>query len=685
MKKLFILTILGSLALSSCSDLDLDGAQAQQIKENAEEVFGIIDPNHNWDMTTTGSITITADAPLDDIVKIQILNESPFGNEDAVVLNEANTKKGDVVTLSYDAEKISTQLVAACVSSKGSYYIRLFNIGDESVNFSSNSAKAKTRATTTTYPNPSSIILGAPIKSFNALRAEASKGSQYGTFKVGDNPQSGGTSRYYTCWSDGTWANDRLWSVNSVSDETWTLKNGTIYKAADPISSEEENTLKSIINTYLKKTGAAKKTDGTNKSNNWEKIAQSSSIFNIYNNYLTSDGNPLSLVQLQMNTTEGSFNSIYYYYFDPSKSIGMSEEEEINFIKALPKFKAIPGENGDDKIRREKEYLLPYYGDSPTAGGSAVSISIPAGYRIGFLNRKDFKVNNNPNNCGSGCIYGDGRLNYAVNHLIGHYFSAMAKTIKQQVYSDSTATKSADINGKTPDGMDWTSPRIGFFTANEKTFMCFEDGADCNFTDMIIEVCQGADVIIDQPEVPNATYTMCFEDRLSEADYDMNDVVIRCRRVDDGMSLSLVAAGGNDDVVLQGTGIPEFDGKEVHAIFHATQPDEKGNRFVNTENEEDTRDPVTYYITLPKTVSIPQYLKDIYIVNQSTGMTVRIPSKVGEPPYAIIIPSIFKYPREGKRISNAYSTFIGWAQNINIMGDWYKYDQSKLVFPNIFK
>ena len=245
MKKLFILTILGSLALSSCSNFDIDGAQAQQIKENAEEVFGIIDPNHNWDMTTTGSITITADAPLDDIVKIQILNESPFGNEDAVVLNEANTKKGDVVTLSYDAEKISTQLVAACVSSKGSYYIRLFNIGDESVNFSSNSAKTRTRATTT-YPNPSSIILGAPIKSFNALRAEASKGSQYGTLKVGDNPQSGGTSRYYNCWSDGTWANDRLWSVNSVSDGTWTLKNGTIYKAADPISSEEENTLNQL-------------------------------------------------------------------------------------------------------------------------------------------------------------------------------------------------------------------------------------------------------------------------------------------------------------------------------------------------------------------------------------------------------------------------------------------------------
>ena len=684
MKKLFILTILGSLALSSCSDFDFDGAQAQQIKENAEEVFGIIDSNHNWDMTTSGSITITADAPLDDIVKVQILNESPFGNEDAVVLNETNTKKGDVVTLSYDAEKISTQLVAACVSSKGSYYIRVFNIGDESVNFSSNAAKARTRATTTTYPNPSSIILNAPIKSFNAIRAEASKGSQYGTYKInGNNPQQNSPSRYYNCWSDGTWSNDRLWSVKSVSDGTWTLNNGTIYKAAEPISSEEEATLKTIINTYLKKTGAAKKTDGTNKSNNWEKIAQSSSIFNIYNNYLTSDGNPLTLVQLQMNTTEGHLNSIYYYYYNPSKTMGMSEEEEVNFIKSLPKFKALPGEKGDDKIRRNKEYLLPYYGDSPQEGGTAVSNSIPAGYRIGFLNRKSFK--DNPNDCGSGCIYGDGRLNEAVNHLIGHYFSAMAYTIEQQYYSDSTATKPANYNGKTPDGMDWTSPRIGYFTANNKTYMCFEDGADCNFTDMIIEVCQGADVIIDQPEVSNATYTMCFEDRLLQADYDMNDVVLRCRRVDDGLSLSLVAAGGNDDVVLQGTGIPEFDGKEVHAIFHATQPDEKGNRFVNTENEDDTRDAVTYYITLPKTVSIPQYLKNIYIVNQTMGSTVRVPSKVGEPPYAIIIPSQFKYPREGKRISNAYSTFIGWAQNINIMGDWYKYDQSNLLFPNIFK
>ena len=70
MKKLFILTILGSLALSSCSDLDLDGAQAQQIKENAEELFGIIDPNQDWSNVSSGTVSVTADASLKNIAKV---------------------------------------------------------------------------------------------------------------------------------------------------------------------------------------------------------------------------------------------------------------------------------------------------------------------------------------------------------------------------------------------------------------------------------------------------------------------------------------------------------------------------------------------------------------------------------------------------------------------------------------
>jgi hypothetical protein len=42
--------------------------------------------------------------------------------------------------------------------------------------------------------------------------------------------------------------------------------------------------------------------------------------------------------------------------------------------------------------------------------------------------------------------------------------------------------------------MKWNSPRVAIFGVNDHAYMCFEDGADCTFGDMIIEVTNGAKV-----------------------------------------------------------------------------------------------------------------------------------------------------------------------------------------------
>jgi hypothetical protein len=79
--------------LTACTEkIDFETARTEVnqelVKANSETTLGVtIDPSQTWSSIQTGSVTITADADMDDIVKVQILTESPFFNEEATVLN----------------------------------------------------------------------------------------------------------------------------------------------------------------------------------------------------------------------------------------------------------------------------------------------------------------------------------------------------------------------------------------------------------------------------------------------------------------------------------------------------------------------------------------------------------------------------------------------------------------------
>ena len=122
MKKFILPALTIAISLCSCmshDDANYDGQDNAAIIENAEKIFGTIDANQDWSSINKGSISIIADADLNDIAKIQILTEAPFGNTNAKVLNEAETRKGESVKMVFDAPKASEVLFAACVDSKG--------------------------------------------------------------------------------------------------------------------------------------------------------------------------------------------------------------------------------------------------------------------------------------------------------------------------------------------------------------------------------------------------------------------------------------------------------------------------------------------------------------------------------------------------------------------------------------
>ena len=221
MKRIKYLAILALIGLSSCTQ-EFNYDPTQEIQENAENIFGLIDPNQDWRTTTSGTVTVTANAPLSDIAKVQILTESPFFNDQAKILAEAEVSAGQTVTLSYDAPRSNTRVIAACVDSNGKYYIQGFNIGDEEVNFQSSSTPATTRAFSVTrssfdLPDLSTINLdfNETIKSYNAQRTLNSTGS----------------------WANSNWENDLLWQPSgTISSNSWRISNSTIYKDATALS-----------------------------------------------------------------------------------------------------------------------------------------------------------------------------------------------------------------------------------------------------------------------------------------------------------------------------------------------------------------------------------------------------------------------------------------------------------------
>ena len=835
MKRITYLAILALLGLSSCTQ-EFNYDPTQEIQENAENIFGLIDPNQDWRTTTSGTVTITANAPLSDIAKVQILTESPFFNDQAKILAEAEVTAGQTVTLSYDAPRSNTRVIAACVDSNGKYYIQGFNIGDENVSFKSSSTPVATRAAVITrsgseLPNIS-LDFNESFLSYNAERTIKNTGS----------------------WANSNWENDRLWQPTGESSNGWTISNSTIYRDATALTEDEAATLKDIFDASLSRYNNDK-----TPRNNLQYINESS-IVQLYGNHLESNGKAaLTLCPVQAASTEAYWCDIYYYYYRTEDI--PSGTTEADYIKALPKFKAIdlndvrqafsavtgiPKNQKDDQFLRQREYLLPFYGNASeftpqpstlktygyttdgkfyrisnysdnsthyiTNGGpnddlkgaytenieeqlwqifehktdgtfmfynvgskkflwcnngrpeikeitenslqkytfyitdnkinptesrnkvyiysydkgkciksdagyrlgignslstgetrewtfedysesysgsvspisdfnlrfdlfpgsiatpsEPVSAIIPEGYRIGFMIRKDGgeEAGNSDRNK-QGCLYGYGELNTEIN-TYGQFKSAVSNY-----------------------GMELNSPRMATFTANNKIYLCFEEGADTQYSDVIVELGStgetGVYMFDDVQEVENMPYTMCFEDRPQVADYDMNDVVLRCTRISSTkLQLTIVATGAQDEVYLNGIegtckSQTDFNGKEVHSLLGVP-----AGTFVNTEPSAEVKTCVSAEYEVGEDVTIPQFLSKIYIVNYSRGRDeIHVPKK-GEPPYALIVPGDFDYPAERVSIVNAYEAFSTWANNAYRYGDWLGSANLSKLYTNPFK
>lgn len=370
------------------------------------------------------------------------------------------------------------------------------------------------------------------------------------------------------------------------------------------------------------------------------------------NAYPFTTGNNEPILVSPVYKNDGGYKEVensdfYYYYFKEEDIKGSTKSDTVQYLENLPKYKAIQFNQcikGDDVICKHKSYALIYWGDETPAVGTSGSYYFPEGYKIGFMVRAKTTAENGKK---QGELYSDGRLNNYIN------------------FYDQCNFKSSKL------GQD--GPRSCWMTVNGRMLLCFESGTDRDFNDIILEVEGGVEPIIVIPPIENNAYTFCFEDT-EFGDYDMNDIVIKAKRINETtVQYSVVACGGNDllkikninsDIINEGIEVHSMFGLEggiINAIAGQNYP------FITDE------------VTVSKSFSFLDPITQPYIFDISKNNTVKIARK-GEDPHGIMIPNDFKYPLEGVCIKNAYPRFNEWGENMITSTDWYEHGQQQLVF-----
>lgn len=188
-------------------------------------------------------------------------------------------------------------------------------------------------------------------------------------------------------------------------------------------------------------------------------------------------------------------------------------------------------------------------------------------------------------------------------------------------------------------------------------------------------------------ELLNISNIYAFEDMsIDGGDYDMNDVVLECTKIDEThISIKLLAAGATKKVYafFRDTRSNEinnlFNGKEIHEVFGKSS-----GTIINTGAYEDEQhvDSQEEIIQVDEGFLFSEH-GDIYIVDYQ-NREAHIPTftegfHLGDAPYAICVPTTWKYPREWQSIIAAYPDFATWAEK-NTNKDWFNHPNSFYIY-----
>ncbi|WP_084162900.1 DUF4842 domain-containing protein [Prevotella sp. RM4] len=628
MKKLLSLAVLG-LVLSGCvkgfegmePEPNPDPEQGQgvtdeEIKNHAEEILGFTIPdNQDWISTESGTVTINVTSAVTKVAVMALVAQTDEDGEafnSMTKLNEAETNNQSSISLNYDVPKKNEGLYVAFYTEKGCYYKK---VEGNSVTF--DQVTAKTRAVTRTVSAPN------------------------GTFAISKIDTSFAAKR-------GWIPDERLYMLSDADYDRMKI-------AADPYSPEYNALVRDLVFAYLP--------NSKDLNNLTQVMAAGYTDDNAYR-ITTGEDAPIIISPIYKRDSAPAwgnevYNSdFYYYYFDPA-DMPSTADEQVAFLKSLPKYKLIPfnihfGESEDDVLEKRYSYCVLYFGDSKTPTiGTEGTFKFPKGYKIGFMVRAktDFKEDGKPRKQGE--LYFDGRLNVDINGYSETNFKTTVNKFK----------------------LPLNSPRATWLRVNDRVLMCWESGTDTDFNDILLEVEGSVEPIYTAHEFEYNTYTFCFEDT-QKGDYDLNDVVIKAKRINKTtIEYSLVACGAYDELFVKNVNAGVItDDIEIHSLFGKAP-----KQFVNTESGAEKLPVITAQKTVSESFSFLDAENQPYLYDKTTGLTIKMSTK-GQSPHGIMIPFEFKYPTEKTCINTAYKEFNNWGAKPVLSTNWYTKPESGKVF-----
>ena len=446
---------------------------------------------------------------------------------------------------------------------------------------------------------------------------------------------------------ESSYAADRGWIPNEklymLADDDY----ARMQIAVDPYSPEYNALVRDLVFAYL-----------PNKAyNNLDKVQAAG--YTDDNAYRVTTGEEGPIVISPIYKNDGGYEEVinsdlYYYYFKPSDLENATDK--VVFLQSLPKYKLIPfGSHfvGDknDVVEKTISYACLYFGDSKTpALETEGSFKFPKGYKIGFMVRAKTTAEGKKK---QGELYFDGRLNVDINNYDKTNFKSSFKV------------KNLPLN----------SPRATWLKINDRVIMCWESGTDTDFNDILLEVEGSVEPITVAHEFEYNTYTFCFEDT-QKGDYDLNDIVIKAKRINETkVEYSIVACGAYDELNVRNisAGVIQ-DNVEIHSLFGKAP-----KQTINTDNSAEKLSPITVQKTVSESFSFLDSENQPYIYDVTTKHTVKLATK-GQDPHGIMIPFEFKYPTERTCIKDAYKEFNNWGKNPVNSSNWYTKPVEGMVY-----
>ena len=156
-------------------------------------------------------------------------------------------------------------------------------------------------------------------------------------------------------------------------------------------------------------------------------------------------------------------------------------------------------------------------------------------------------------------------------------------------------------------------------------------------------------------------------------DYDLNDVVIKAKRISDTqVQYEIAACGARNELYIRNVD-DAWENTEVHALF-GKEP----GTFINSEANADNIKTVILKKTVSDTFTFLDKNCQPYLYDKTINKTIKLATK-GEDPHGIMVPTNFKYPLEKVCIKDAYLKFNEWGQNSVSYTNWYDSSQKDKV------